>query len=63
MTFKIFCSKYNELVLLTFDCVNCSTQSENKYCLSLINRCSKIKNICDDCPGEALIGQEVNKNV
>lgn len=63
MTFKIFCSKCNEPVLLTFDCINCSTQSENKYYLSLINRCSKTKNICNDCPGQALVGKEVNKNV
>lgn len=63
MTFKIFCSKCNEPVLLTFDCVKCSIQSENKYCLGLINKCSKTKNICDSCPGQIFIGQEVNKNV
>lgn len=49
---KIFCSKINKEIYLTFDTIPAFTMEEpNRYLIGLISKCSACqKNICEDCP-------------
>ena len=63
MTRKVFCSKINKEVFLTFDIIQAKTMDKpNEYLIGLISNCSACgNNICKGCPlAKALYNQPIN---
>ena len=58
--FQLECPKLKQLIYIDFDIISCHTQMDNTYLLSLISKCPIVKNICEDCPYQDLVGKEIN---